>query len=1724
MMTSRTITALASKAPSASNAGGLRKFTRWALALGTALSPVWALAQDLPTGGTVIHGAAQISTPNANTMTINQGSDRAVVNWDGFSIGAGNRVDINQPNANSAILNRVTGDTTSQIHGQINANGRVFVVNPNGIFIGPTGSVNAGGFVASTLAIRTDDFVTGNTVFEGNGSSATVSNEGNIQVVTGGYAALIGGKVKNSGTIQAPLGFVGLGSGERITLDLSGDGFLQVAVPTNSDDDGLEALIENSGTLQANGGTVQISAATARNAARQAINMSGVIEARTVSGRNGRVTLGGGLGGKVRVTGKVRTKTRRPAIQVTQSARPTLRPERGGDITITGREIALAGADIDASGTDGGGTIRIGGEFQGGVGLPRAQQLNVDTATIIAADGIENGDGGRVILWSDERTEFAGNISARGGSNGGNGGFVEVSGKETLRFSGLADTRAENGDWGTLLLDPNDIFIVSVLTGNDGDVLASTIEAALAVNNAVEIQTTAGAGPDEGRIEVNAPLTWATNSTLSLIASTSPVLPTTADAIIINAPITATNGHLILAASESFGTGPPESRTISTGPNGNINVGTFQITIGDWEQVGILPTFTAGNFVLAPTFTTSFLRATSGDGMATPYQLTDVYGLQGVGTNSSSNYELANDIDASPAFTWRGLAEDSNSESNRGIVPLDFDGTFNGNRNTISNLYVQRYGSLGESLNAGLFDTLGTSASVSQLSLESATIGGGTAGILAAENNGFVFGVSVSGLVQSWGQFAGGVVGVNDDILPGDGILSGMGAVRANVIVSSAFDPTAGGLIFPPVVELGGIAGRNNASIAGAKAEGQINIRFVQDGYAGGIAGVNSENISNSYSLVDVRANSSDPLTTSIVAGGITGSNLDDITNVLADAPVSMIGTDGSIGAITGIDDPDPQGILSSFFNQDTNGPLLLSGTNGEDDGDLIVPSGFEGAIAATTAQLRSPGGFGIAAGLGGWDFLNVWAIPQDGIDQARLYVVDPVITAFDTSDPDAVFVYNGTVDNFSAPNGVQYGGPANYQFGPLGDAGDLTVLDDQIVLSDSNVGPITFIFPTSYTSDMGQAFDVRSFDIDGSITPAPLTVTIGDVNKPFGTELTFAGVPFTPTGFFVSDNITSGTVSSAGAPANTPVSATDYPLTLAGLAGTGLSNYTVNVIPGRLRVVGRSLNVTINDAQKLYGDELLFYGTEFTVVGLLNADTLTTLTIQSDGAVATAQVADNAFEIFGHTPVGTGLQNYSLSITPGKLVINPAPLTVTADDISKPFGTAFTFSGDEFTVTGLLNSDSVTSASFSSVATDADAPLSGAEGSAILISNPAGTGLDNYEVTLVDGVMIVAPGNLTITAIDQTKVYGTEFTFDGTEFTVVGLAEGDSVDSVTLNSDGAAGTAQRADGPFAIVASDAVGTGLDNYALIFADGSFTIVPAPLSVTADNQTKQQGQAFTFAGTEFTTVGLLNADTVDNALLTSDGAAIAALAEDSTFDILVGDVSGTGLDNYEIATVNGTFTVQNLITAPIPNPIPHGGNSLPNPPDRIDISFAFPGDAGTGRTSTPQERGGGTGGPGQTLPQAKATLGVVDTISTEMEQQAETCGSGDQDFSSFMTCLSESLDTYANALDEIANDLPSGLETVSATIRTARDEIRAAAAKAQTRLAGATTAAERRAIQRAAIDEARGAISKAKTEIRKAISLIRADDPEVAAVQRQTGARIVRVFDTVDSALVRAVEL
>ena len=348
---------------------------RFALLASTALSAVPAAgrATGSPPAPAVAHGSVDISTPAANAMAIRQSSDTAIVNWHGFSIGEGARVDIRQPSTSSAMLNRVTGSTPSSIAGQLNANGQVYLVNPNGIAITPTGTVRTGAFVASTLATTDEDFIAGRRSFAGKGRSAAVSNQGSIEVGPGGYAALIGGKVDNSGHDHRPA-WAGSASApaSRRRSTSPATASCRWRVPSDGDGDDEPAHHATAaGSPPTAAGSRSRPPPPGRWPARS-INLSGVVEARSVSGRSGAIVLGGGDGGRVRVSGRLDASAaaRRPSPSP-RSPRPP-RPERGGSITVTGDAIELAGATLDASGPAGGGTVRVGGDYQGGGDLPRA--------------------------------------------------------------------------------------------------------------------------------------------------------------------------------------------------------------------------------------------------------------------------------------------------------------------------------------------------------------------------------------------------------------------------------------------------------------------------------------------------------------------------------------------------------------------------------------------------------------------------------------------------------------------------------------------------------------------------------------------------------------------------------------------------------------------------------------------------------------------------------------------------------------------------------------------------------------------------------------------------------------------------------------------------------------------------------------------------------------------------------------------------------------------------------------------------------------------------------------------------------------------------------------------------------------------------------------------------------------------------------------------------------
>ncbi len=339
------------------------------------------------------------------------------------------------------------------------------MVNPNGVLFGAGARVNADAFVASTLNLRDSDFLDGKYRFSGNGGG--IENRGEITAAPGGYIAFIAPQVVNTGSASAPMGTVATGAGERVTLNFAGNRLVGLSVATDT----LDTLIDNRGAIRAEGGAILLTAAGAEAVTRSVINNTGVIEASSLSTDGGRIVLtagkdislgagsmlaaDGGKGGEVAVQARAGTLLAGGDI----SARGTT--GEGGSVQLLGRYVGLLdGAQVDASGASGGGTVLVGGDYRGAnAGVQNAFRTYVGAQATIRADALQQGDGGKVIVWADDTARFHGTVSVGGGAQGGDGGSVEISGRRNMELLGAVDVAAPLGSGGRVLLDPEDIVL-----------------------------------------------------------------------------------------------------------------------------------------------------------------------------------------------------------------------------------------------------------------------------------------------------------------------------------------------------------------------------------------------------------------------------------------------------------------------------------------------------------------------------------------------------------------------------------------------------------------------------------------------------------------------------------------------------------------------------------------------------------------------------------------------------------------------------------------------------------------------------------------------------------------------------------------------------------------------------------------------------------------------------------------------------------------------------------------------------------------------------------------------------------------------------------------------------------------------------------------------------------------------------------------------------------------
>jgi filamentous hemagglutinin family protein len=815
-----------------------------------------------PTGGSVVGGDRNgtISGSGTPVTTINQHGNRIVINWQDFSIGPGEITRFIQPSASSWALNRVISGNPSLIYGSLQANGHVMVVNQNGIVVSAAGRIDTKGFVASTLDLSDSSFMKGGTLSLSGNSTAGVRNDGTIQAL-GGDVFLIGNTVENNGTISAPQGTVGLAAGSSVRLVQAGNE--RISVLAGNANGAAANGVHNVGTIE--GASAELKAAGG-NIYALAINNEGAVRANSIVSEGGHVYLrasGGniqnsgiisaikadGSGGTVVMDGGHNHDNASTVINSgTIEARGDAAGAKGGRVQITGDHVGLFDhAVVDVSGDTGGGTALIGGDYHGANGnVQNAERTYVSSDATIRADALNLGNGGKVVVWADDVNRYFGNISARGGVNGGNGGFAEVSGKNSLVFNGNADmqARGHRGALGQLLLDPKDI-IVSTANPGGGAVSESTAGALDQFSD----------NPTE--------ISWITPGNLVTLLNAANVILQANNDISFRDAVTATAGgnDLTLRAGRSI--------EFQSGANLTLNGGgSFTATFNDGGATAANRDPGAATFTMASGTTIS---ARGGITIQGGTLAADSSGATSIAANTGD-------------ITLAGL-------STRGPNGVNAAGVAGGNITVVNNAAAGKNITASGTLNASGSDGTGTGNRVGGAGGAVTINASGTLSANAiAANGGDSAGNATAGAGGSISITAGGDIGLNGTLNTsgGAGVGGGLGgnAGTINVVGSAAVAVNAA------ISAIGGVRNGNGAAItisAGTTLNTTADISA-----SGGNAPVNGGDSGN----ISLTAGTGIGLGGNLTASGGTGSSPGNNGTITLNATAG--GVNQTAGAIVG--------------------------------------------------------------------------------------------------------------------------------------------------------------------------------------------------------------------------------------------------------------------------------------------------------------------------------------------------------------------------------------------------------------------------------------------------------------------------------------------------------------------------------------------------------------------------------------------------------------------------------------------------------------------------------------------------------------------------------------------------------------------------------------------------------------------------------------------------------
>ena len=768
-------------------------FAIHAAPLSAQLAP--ASANQLPTGAQVSAGSATVSQ-SGSVLTLKQTTPKAAVNWQTFNVGAQAQVDIVQPSSSSVLLNRVLDSNPSQIFGKINANGQVFLENPNGVYFAPSASVDTGSFLATTSNISDADFMAGNYRFDRNGATGTIVNQGKITSTLGGYIALLAPEVRNAGVVVARGGTIVLAAGETYQLQFESNNTLTNILVSPST---VAAYIENGNAVQAPGGLIILSAQAANAIQGGVIKNTGSITADVLINDGGVIRL-------------------------------------------------VASSSINQSGT-------------------------------ISADASPSGsgNGGQISLVADlanpqSQTLVAGSISAKGGGQGGRGGFIETSGSFVhVDDQAQINTSAPRGTGGSWLLDPTDYTV-----GTGGDITGATLGSQLNTTS-VTISSSGGATGSGGNIFVNDAVTWTGANRLTLSAANNISIANN-----INVP---TGGSVSLVYGSSTA-------------SGSYNFGAFSADRTSFT--GAINFAGTG----AGLFTTQL-------GSNTPISYTVIQNPSsstGGVVNSAGNYALGQNYSFSSSFASSPITG-------------TFSGNFDGLGHTVSNLVGTGASGL-FNVSSGTLQNIGVSVSINAGN-------GSYVGGLANTNTGTISNSFSTGSITG-SAILGGLVGLNsssDNSKPSS-VANSFSSVSVNGSAG-----TIGGLIGQNSATGAADVTGGSSTVSNSFATGSVTLGSGQK--AGGLIGWNNASgvnsvatVNNSFATGNVTGTTTNT-GSSYFLGGLIGLNVIDGNGTGADASINNSHATGNlnvaasgVGGLVGQNQVYKDNATANFLNDYATGAI----------------------------------------------------------------------------------------------------------------------------------------------------------------------------------------------------------------------------------------------------------------------------------------------------------------------------------------------------------------------------------------------------------------------------------------------------------------------------------------------------------------------------------------------------------------------------------------------------------------------------------------------------------------------------------------------------------------------------------------------------------------------------------------------------------------------------------